>query len=277
MQTTRFAPSPTGRLHLGHAYSAWLSHQRAMESGGRFLLRIEDIDSTRCKPEFTEGILEDLAWLGLAWEEPVRIQSEHFDDYRKVLQSLEARGLIYPCFCTRKAIQEEIARSGAAPHGPEGPVYPGTCRNLSVDEREVRRRSGNSFSLRFHLAAALEQVGSLSWTDHRAGETLATPEELGDVILGRKDIGTSYHLSVTVDDALQGITLVTRGMDLFHATHIHRVLQAVLEFPVPDYEHHPLLTDDTGRRFAKRDQSQTLKALRESGVSPDEVLEKWHS
>ncbi len=275
MQTTRFAPSPTGRLHLGHAYSAWLAHQRAVESGGRFLLRIEDIDSTRCKPEFTEGILEDLAWLGLSWEEPVRVQSQHLADYAAALQELESRNLVYPCFCTRKAILEEIERSGAAPHGPEGPVYPGTCRNLSADECKTRRDHGQPHSLRLDLAAALDLTGPLTWIDRHAGKIPATPEELGDVILGRKDIGTSYHLSVTLDDARQGITLVTRGTDLFHATHIHRVLQAVLDLPVPSYEHHPLLTDETGRRYAKRDQSQTLKALRESGVQPTEILGRW--
>lgn len=203
------------------------------------------------------------------------MQSQHLADYSAALASLEARGLVYPCFCTRKAILEEVARSGAAPHGPEGPIYPGTCRNLSEDERLARRESDLPFSLRLDLAAALAQTGPLTWKDRNAGEVAAKPEELGDVILGRKDIGTSYHLSVTIDDALQGVTLVTRGTDLFHSTHIHRVLQAVLDLPVPEYEHHRLLTDETGRRFAKRDQSQTLKTLRESGKKPSEILAKW--
>lgn len=272
---TRFAPSPTGRLHLGHAYSAILSAQRAeLDYGGRFILRIEDIDGTRCKPEFIEGIYEDLAWLGLSWEEPVRIQSEHLDDYRTNLQILETKGLLYPCFCTRKEIQDEILRSDAAPHGPEGPLYPGTCRKLSASEREEQLQSGKPYALRLDVARALEATGPLSWQDRHQGEVAADPASLGDVVLARKDIATSYHLAVTTDDALQGITLVTRGEDLFHSTHIHRLLQELLELPVPDYEHHSLLTDESGNRLAKRDQSITLAALRDSGLSPGQVRER---
>lgn len=272
---TRFAPSPTGRLHLGHAYSALLSAQRAeLDQGGRFILRIEDIDGTRCKPEFVEGIYEDLAWLGLNWEEPVRVQSEHLDDYRTNLQILETKGLLYPCFCTRKEIQDEILRSDAAPHGPEGALYPGTCRKLSQDERETLLKSGKPYALRLDVDRALETTGPLCWQDRHQGEIPADPASLGDVVLARKDIATSYHLAVTTDDALQGITLVTRGEDLFHSTHIHRLLQELLELPVPDYEHHPLLTDASGNRLAKRDQSITLATLRDSGLTPGEVRER---
>ncbi len=275
MLTTRFAPSPTGRLHLGHAYSAWFAWNRSREAGGRFLLRIEDIDSTRCKPEFTDGILEDLAWLGLSWEEPVRVQSQHLDDYAEALANLEKRGFIYPCFCTRREILDEIAAAGGAPHGAEGPVYPGTCKRLTEAECQAKRENGDAFALRLDADAALAETGPLTWRDAAAGEIPAAPRELGDVVLARKDIGTSYHLAVTVDDALQDISLVTRGQDLFHATHVHRVLQALLDLPTPRYEHHRLLTDESGRRFAKRDQSQTLHAMRQSGMSPEQVFARF--
>ena len=241
---TRFAPSPTGLLHLGHAFSAWFAWHAAQKAGGRFLLRLEDIDRNRCRPEFEAAILEDLAWLGLAWETPVRRQSDHFPDYRRALGQLDARGLIYPCFCTRADIATEINNADAAPHGPDGPVYPGTCRHLSWEEAEERKDKGEQ---RVQAAA------------------------FGDVVLARKDTPTSYHLAVTVDDAIQGVTLVTRGEDLFAATHIHRLLQALLDLPVPQYRHHGLLTDADGRRFAKRDKALTLRALREAGTSPPEV------
>ena len=216
---TRFAPSPTGLLHLGHAYSAWFSWHEAARDGGRFLLRIEDIDGGRCRPEFESAILEDLSWLGLAWESPVRRQSDHLDDYTRALVGLTIKNLIYPCFCTRKDIQAEIEAAGGAPHdinkGPDGPVYPGTCRTLSVDEIEDRKHRGEAFALRLKCDEAATAAGALDWSDLDRGRQKATPEIFGDVVLARKDTPTSYHLSVTVDDHLQGVTRVTRGEDLF--------------------------------------------------------------
>ncbi|HEV7371642.1 tRNA glutamyl-Q(34) synthetase GluQRS [Arenibaculum sp.] len=271
MTVTRFAPSPTGLLHLGHAHSALFAWRAAREPGGRFLLRIEDIDPTRCRPEFDEALRRDLAWLGLSWPLPVRRQSEHMDDYAAALARLDALGVVYPCFCTRKDIEEEIARAGHAPHGPDGPLYPGTCRRLAADERAARRDAGQPFALRLDVARAAALAGSLAWHDRAHGPLRAAPETLGDVVLARKDVPTSYHLSVTVDDHLQGVTLVTRGEDLFHATHLHRLLQALLGYEVPDYHHHGLLTDAQGRRLSKRDGALSLAALREAGRSPAEI------
>jgi glutamyl-Q tRNA(Asp) synthetase len=265
---TRFAPSPTGRLHLGHAFSALTAYAAARQAGGRFLLRIEDIDLGRCRPEFERGIYEDLAWLGLEWERPVRRQSEHFADYRDALARLEALGLIYPCFCSRKEIAAEIAASGAAPHGPDGPLYPGTCRHLSGPERERRQASGLPFAFRLDAAAAAARVGPLAWTEQGVGEIAVDARLHGDVVIARKDIPTSYHLAVTLDDAIQGVTLVTRGEDLLPATHIHRLLQALLGLPAPQYRHHRLLTDASGRRLAKRDDAETLASLRARGTDP---------
>jgi glutamyl-Q tRNA(Asp) synthetase len=269
--TTRFAPSPTGALHLGHAHAALFAWQRARQTRGHFLLRLEDIDTTRCRPEFAAAILEDLAWLGLDWDGEVRQQSLCFADYRAALERLEAMGLIYPCFCTRAAIQAEIARAGNAPHGPEGPVYPGICRGLSAAERAGRVAAGEAFALRLDVGRALDRTGPLTWHDEQQGKVRADPASHGDVVLARKEVPTSYHLAVTVDDALQGIDLVTRGEDLFTATHVHRLLQALLGLPVPRYHHHTLLTDASGRRFAKRDRALTLAALREAGRSPRDV------
>lgn len=271
---TRFAPSPTGRLHLGHAYSALLNARFAAQHGGRFIVRIEDIDGTRCRPELVDGIFEDLAWLGLAWEEPVRHQSRHMADYRAALSQLEAQGLLYPCFCTRKDIAAEVARSGAAPHGPDGPLYPGLCKHLSLDERQARIASGMPYALRLHTDRAAEQAGPLVWHDARAGEVPADPLSLGDVVLARKETPTSYHLAVTVDDALQGITHIIRGQDLFHATHIHRLLQALLGLPTPLYHHHGLLTDENGQRLAKRAGSPSLADLRAKGWTREDVLRR---
>lgn len=268
MPVTRFAPSPTGSLHKGHAYSALLAQGFARERGGRFLLRIEDIDPTRCTAENTLGIFEDLAWLGLEWETPVRHQSEHRDDYASAARSLAERGVLYPCFCTRRDILREIERSGQAPHGSEGPLYPGLCRDLSDDERAARLAAGEPHALRLDLAKALTLTGpDLVWCDACEGPQTARPERLGDAVLVRKDIGTSYHLAVVHDDALQGITDIVRGVDLFEATHLHRLLQALFGYPVPTYHHHPLLTDPEGQRLAKRDRAITLRSLRESGVT----------
>ena len=267
---TRFAPSPTGRLHLGHGYSA-LFAARAAAAGGRFLLRIEDIDLGRCRPEFEEGIHEDLAWLGLKWDIPVRRQSDHFDDYHAALQRLDEMGVIYPCFCTRKDIQHEVAQAGQAPHGPDGVLYPGTCRALSPDERAALATAGEPHALRLDMARATEIAGPLTFEDRERGQIAVDGPGCGDVVLARKDVPTSYHLAVTLDDAIQGVTLVTRGEDLLHATHIHRILQVLLGLPEPEYWHHGLLTSDDGKRLAKRDQSLTIKSLREDGRSPAEV------
>ncbi len=275
MEVTRFAPSPTGWLHLGHAYAAWFAWKEARRAGGRFLLRLEDIDGTRVKAEYEAGIREDLRWLGLEFEEPVRRQSEHWADYRAALARLEAMGLLYPCFCTRKAIQEEVARMAQAPHGPDGALYPGTCRGLSADERQRRVAEGEAYALRLDVAAARAQVsGELRWRDLARGEFEARPEVFGDVVLARKETPTSYHLAVVVDDALQGVTLVTRGQDLLEATHVHRLLQALLGLPAPVWKHHRLITDAEGRRLAKRDEARALRHLREGGWSARRVWQE---
>jgi len=268
---TRFAPSPTGFLHLGHAHSALSGWRRAREAGGRFLLRIEDIDPGRCRPEFAAAIEEDLAWLGLDWDGPVRVQSQHLPEYRATLDTLAGRGLLYPCFCTRAEIAWEVGASAAAPHGPDGPLYPGTCRRLSEDERQARIAAGEPHALRLDMAKALALVPPLDFVEEGQGRLACHPEQFGDVVLARKDAPASYHLCVTHDDALQGVTLVTRGEDLKPATDLHRLLQALMGWPEPAYAHHPLLTDATGRRLAKRDRAATLRDLREAGRSAAEV------
>ncbi len=270
---TRFAPSPTGRLHPGHAYSALLAHERARREGGRFLLRIEDIDTTRARPEWVSGIFEDLSWLGLKWEEPVRRQSAHMDDYASALERLRAMGVLYPCFCTRKDIRAVIAASASAPHGPLGMIYPGTCRKLSVGERGQRMAAGEHYALRLDAdrAARIAGADALAWYDERHGPQRVDIRAFGDVVLARKDIPVSYHLAVTVDDALQGITHVIRGEDLLPATAVHRLLQALLDLPVPVYHHHALLVDASGRRLAKRDGAETLAEMRARGLSAADV------
>ena len=269
---TRFAPSPTGRLHLGHAYSALLGWRCAREAGGRFLLRLEDIDPVRCRPEFHDAILEDLAWLGLDWDGPVRVQSRHLPEYRATLDRLDGKGLLYPCFCTRADIAREVAAIGHAPHGPDGLLYPGTCRRLLPAERAARIAAGEPYALRLDLAAALRRVSSpLSFLELGKGRQRCEPMRFGDVVLARKDTPASYHLCVTHDDALQGVTLVTRAEDLRPATDLHRLLQALLGWPAPRYRHHPLLRGADGRRLSKRDKAPTLAALREAGHSPAAV------
>ena len=268
---TRFAPSPTGYLHLGHAYSALFAADAAVAHHGRFLLRIEDIDQGRCRPEFEHQIYDDLSWLRLSWESPVRRQSDHFTDYQDALARLDEMALLYPCFCTRKDIQAEIAASGGAPHGPDGPLYPGTCRGLSPDVTAARIAAGEAYALRINMAVAIARTGPLSWHDREAGTVAARPERFGDVVLARKDTPTSYHLAVTWDDHLQDITLVTRGQDLFEATDVHRLLQSLLDLNVPGYHHHKLLTDGNGERYAKRNRSVTLKSLRDDGKTPDDI------
>lgn len=272
MVVTRFAPSPTGPLHLGSAYSALVAWRAAREAGGRFLVRIEDIDTARCRPEYAEAILEDLAWLGLDWDGEVRVQSQHFAEYRAALDALDARGLLYPCFCTRADVAREIAAIGNAPHGADGPLYPGTCRHLPVEERAPRIARGEAHALRLDMGAAVASAGALSWEEVREGVHAADPAPLfGDVVLARKDTPASYHLCVTHDDALQGVTLVTRGIDLKPAAHLHRLLQALMGWDVPRWRHHPLVTAPDGRRLAKRDRDGGIRALREAGRSPAEV------
>lgn len=278
MIVTRFAPSPTGYLHIGHAFAAFAASDAARAAGGRFLLRIEDIDEARCRAEYDRAILEDLAWLGLAWEEPVLRQSERRNAYRAALAALEVQGALYPCFCTRKEIAAEMARAAGAPHGPEGPLYPGTCRALPKEERAKRTGRGEPHALRLNAEAAARRIGKgLTFTEHGHGPAgehgvqPVDPRAFGDIVVARKEFAASYHLAAVVDDAFQGVTLVTRGHDLFAATQVQRVLQELLGLPVPDYAHHPLLRDAQGRRFAKRDRSVTLRSLREEGRSPGEV------
>lgn len=277
MIVTRFAPSPTGYLHLGHAYAAMVAHDAARRADGRFLLRMEDIDRSRARGEFETAIAEDLAWLGLTWEQPVLRQSDRFDAYRAALGVLDARGLLYPCFCTRSDIAAEIARAAEAPHGPEGARYPGTCRLLNEQERAVRMQSGAAFALRLDVERAAAAAGGLSFEDRGRGPhgehgiVTAAPLPFGDVVLARKDTPASYHLAVVVDDAFQGVTLVTRGHDLFAAAHIQRLLQALLGLPTPVYAHHKLVLDAQGRKFSKRDRAVTLRSLREAGATPDDI------
>jgi glutamyl-Q tRNA(Asp) synthetase len=259
---SRFAPSPTGRLHPGHAYSALKAHDYAREREGSFLLRIEDIDPGRVRAEFIDGILEDILWLGLEWDDEIVYQSERLDLYAAALQRLRDMGLLYPCFCTRA----DIAASVTAPHGPEGALYPGTCRGLA--DPDLSR----PHAWRLDVTKAMASAGPLSWSDH-GEEIAATPELLGDVVLARKDAPASYHLAVTVDDAAQGVSDVVRGRDLFASTHIHRLLQALLDLPVPHYHHHGLLSDAAGERLAKRHGATTLADLRAAGADPVALVE----
>jgi len=269
---SRFAPSPNGYLHLGHAYAAWCAYDLCRAAGGRFLLRIEDIDGLRCRPEYEAPIFEDLAWLGLAWEEPVRRQSDHLADYADALSALQAMSVVYPCYCSRREIREEIASSANAPQGPDGPLYPGTCRGLTSEERAAKVAAGLPAAWRLDIASATARVGDdLAWQDQVAGEQPCLANIQGDVVLARKDIGTSYHLSVVVDDALQGVNLVTRGEDLFASTHVHRLLQALLDYPVPVYHHHRLIEDEHGVRLAKRHGAEPIRDFRARGLSPSDL------
>jgi glutamyl-Q tRNA(Asp) synthetase len=280
----RFAPSPNGYLHLGHAYSAALNAAMARDAGGRFLLRIEDIDATRCRPEYEAAIFDDLRWLGLAWEEPVRRQSQHLAAYADALARLAARGLIYPAFESRAEIAALVAareRSAPWPRDPDGvPLYPGTAKVLTPAERARRMAGGEAYALRLDMAAALDAAGRapIAWTEtgsgprDETGHIAADPREWGDVVLARKDTPTSYHLSVAVDDALQGITHVVRGRDLFAATGLHRLLQILLELPPPIYHHHRLILDAEGRKLSKSTRATGLRELRAGGAVPAEIL-----
>ncbi|OAF01447.1 tRNA glutamyl-Q synthetase [Bradyrhizobium centrolobii] len=274
----RFAPSPNGFLHLGHAYSALLNFDRARETGGRMLLRIEDIDATRCRPEYESAIYDDLAWLGITWETPVRRQSAHLADYRAALDNLSALGLVYPSFESRAEIARLVAareETGPWPRDPDGaPLYPGAAKSLPAEERARLIGSGAPYALRFDMAAACRRVGGLTWRelgegpDGERGRVAARPEAWGDVILARKETPTSYHLSVVVDDALQDASEVVRGQDLFHATSVHRLLQTLLDLPEPTYRHHRLICDEEGRKLAKSTGSTGLRELRAAGATP---------
>ena len=277
----RFAPSPNGYLHLGHAASALLNFEMAREAGGRFLLRIEDIDITRCRPEFEAAIYEDLAWLGLIWETPVRRQSEHFAGYRDAIEKLSAQGLIYPSFESRTEITRLVAQKEAAapwPRDPDGAaLYPGTAKSLTAEERRRGIESGMPYALRLDMAAACAQAKDLGWTelgegpDGERGAVSARPEAWGDVILARKETPTSYHLSVVIDDALQGVTEVVRGRDLFWSTSVHRLLQSLLGLPQPVIRHHPLMTDASGQKLSKSTGATGLRELRAAGASPADI------
>lgn len=266
MYTTRFAPSPTGLLHIGNGFSALTGWQRARARGGRFCLRIEDIDNTRCRPEFDAAILADLAWLGIDWDGPVLRQSQRLAVYAEAVSELRRRGLLYPCFCSRA----DIAAAVAAPHGPDGPLYTGTCRHLSPDQR-AERMAAKAFAWRLDIGAALAQIGRLNWIDTEAGRVAADPLAGGDIVIARKDLGVSYHLAVVIDDAAQGVTEVVRGIDLFPASHVQRLLQALLDLPETTYYHHRLILAPDGRRLAKRDQDATLASLRAGGTEPEEL------
>jgi len=273
----RFAPSPNGHLHLGHAYSALLNHDMARELGGRLLLRIEDIDAERCRPDYETAIYEDLRWLGLSWQEPVRRQSGHFDDYAAAIAQLEAQGLLYPSFESRRelaALVTELDQQGGWPRDPDGvPIYPGRARKLSTAERLRRRNAGESYALRLAMDRAVARAGVLTWTETGAGPlgqtgvVTAAPQMWGDVVLARKEQPTSYHLSAVVDDALQGVTDVVRGQDLFWSTSIHRLLQTLLGLPEPAYHHHKLILDDEGRKLSKSTQATGLRELRAAGAT----------
>jgi glutamyl-Q tRNA(Asp) synthetase len=277
----RFAPSPNGYLHLGHALSALLNFDMARAAGGRFILRIEDIDAARCRPEYERAIYEDLAWLGMTWEQPVRRQSRQFEDYRAALTRLDAQGLLYPSFESRVEIAALVAtrgRHGDWPRDPDGaPLYPGRASDLDASERRRRLAAGDAHALRLNMAQAVARSGKLSWTENGAGPdgesgvVVAAPERWGDVVLGRKELPTSYHLSVVVDDARQGVTHVVRGQDLFWSTSVHRVLQALLGLPAPVYHHHRLILDADGRKLAKSTRATALRELRASGVTASDI------
>jgi glutamyl-Q tRNA(Asp) synthetase len=277
----RFAPSPNGYLHLGHSYSALLNHDMARAAGARLLLRIEDIDTARCRLAYETAIYEDLAWLGIVWEEPVRRQSQHFDDYRAALARLEALGLLYPSFESRSEINALVAerdRHGHWPRDPDGvPLYPGDARSLSPSERERRRAAGEPFALRLAMDAAMARAGALNWTETgvgpqgQTGLVAASPQLWGDVVIARRESPTSYHLAVTVDDAIQGVTEVVRGQDLFWSTAIHRLLQALLDLPAPVYHHHGLILDAEGRKLSKSAQAKSLRELRAAGASAVDI------
>jgi glutamyl-Q tRNA(Asp) synthetase len=276
----RFAPSPNGFLHIGHAYSALRNFDMARRTDGRFLLRIEDIDTERCRPEYEQAIYEDLEWLGLTWEEPVLRQSEHFSAYSKAVEHLQERGLLYSCFCSRLEISRVVTERRNWSHDPDGgPIYPGICRPLPEEERARRLASGQHAALRIDMPQAASQIGHLlGWSEYGEGEDArdvhADPSNWGDCVLARKDIPTSYHISVVVDDARQGVTDIVRGKDLFDATSLHRLLQEIFDLPMPRYHHHDLLRDPAGQKLSKSTRAKSLRALREEGVTAQDVRKR---
>jgi glutamyl-Q tRNA(Asp) synthetase len=273
----RFAPSPNGYLHLGHGFSALLNHEMALAADGKLLLRIEDIDLERCRPEFEQAIYDDLAWLGIEWQQPVRRQSEHFDAYGEALTSLRKRGLVYPCFCSRADVVAAASQQPDVKRDPDdSPLYPGTCRHLRPAERRRRLDAGQPATWRLDMAAALREVRhSIDWREYDGGNeprlVEAQPAIWGDVVLARKDVPASYHIAVVVDDALQGVTDVVRGVDLFMATGLHRLLQILLDLPAPDYHHHELLRDAAGRKLSKSLRAKSLRVLRQDGLTPTKL------
>jgi glutamyl-Q tRNA(Asp) synthetase len=275
VHTTRFAPSPTGWLHLGHAYAALTAESAA--GGGRCILRIEDLDATRARPEFEAAIESDLRWLGLSWPKPVLRQSQRLAHYQAAVETLAAAALLYPCFCTRRQIAAEIAEAAQAPHGVSASVYPGTCRGMTLEERAHRIAAGQLHALRLDVAAATARIGPLTFTElgsgprGESGVIALDPAVLGDVVLARRDVGAAYHLAVVVDDAFQQVSLVTRGNDLFTATHVQRLLQALLGLPEPQYAHHRLILDAQGKKLSKRDGPVTLRELRGQGMTAADV------
>jgi glutamyl-Q tRNA(Asp) synthetase len=276
----RFAPSPNGYLHLGHAFSALMNHEMAMATGGSLLLRIENIDGERCRPEFEQAIYDDLHWLGLDWEKPVRRQSQHFDDYAEALRRLDQRGLLYPCFCSRSDVMHAVTDHLDWPRDPDGsPIYPGTCRHLSVDERRRRLAEGQPAAYRLDMGAALAEAGDeIGWRECGGGngrDVMAESFLWGDAVLARKDVPASYHIAVVVDDALQGVTDVVRGEDLFMATSLHRLLQVLLDLPAPCYHHHELLRDAAGRKLSKSLRAKSIRALRYEGLTPERARQQF--
>ena len=270
---TRFAPSPTGHMHLGHVFSALFSYEAAKKLGGKFVLRIEDIDSQRSSKIFEESIYEDLEWLQIKYSKDIRHQYEHMDDYKGAIKELQKLGMVYPCFCSRSDIKAEIMRAGNAPHEAEISIYPGTCRRLSKEERSEKISTETSFAWRLNIRAASKKLGNLVWTDLRLGKHTVPVGTMGDVVLARKDVPTSYHLSATLDDHIQRIGLVTRGEDLVSATHVHKIIQSLLELKSPIYLHHPLILDSKGVRLSKRTRAQTVKSLKTSGLKRDDVID----
>jgi glutamyl-Q tRNA(Asp) synthetase len=270
---TRFAPSPTGHMHLGHVFSALFAYEAAKKLGGKFILRIEDIDLQRSGKIFEESIYEDLEWLQIKYIKDIRRQSEHMDDYTGAIKELQKLDMVYPCFCSRSDIKAEIMRAGNAPHEEESSIYPGTCRRLSKEERIQKLSIENNFAWRLNIRAASKKLGGLVWHDLRLGKHTVPVGTIGDVVLARKDVPTSYHLSSTLDDHIQRIGLITRGEDLVSSTHIHKIIQILLELKSPIYLHHPLILDSKGIRLSKRTRAQTVKSLKASGLKKDDVID----
>ena len=269
---TRFAPSPTGHLHLGHIFSAFFAFEASKILGGEFIVRIEDIDPQRSRAHFEKSIFDDLDWIGIKYRKDIRRQSEKMSDYKAAIEELDRLNIIYPCFCTRSEIQAEILRAGNAPHGIDHSIYPGTCRRLSKSEKEKKIKQNKNFAWRINIRAAAKKVGKLFWNDIRLGQHEVPVGIIGDVVIGRKDVPASYHLASTLDDHLQNIGLVSRGEDLVESTHIHRLLQSLLGLKTPVYFHHPLVLDSNGVRLSKRTRALTIKSMKAKGKSANEII-----